>query len=141
MRYKFIEGLTVADVAFEAYGKTLGELFENAALATMEVMIKLDTISGKIKKVIKLEDGNIENLLFRFLEELIFLKDADYMLFDKFKINIKENKKFVLKADIYGEKIDIKRHELKVDVKAVTWHKFQIKKDKRGWKARIILDI
>ena len=48
---------------------------------------------------------------------------------------------YVLEAEIEGEKINPKKHELKVDVKAVTLHKFELKKTKEGYKSRVILDI
>ena len=68
MSYKFLEDISLADVAFEASGKTLEELFESAALATTNVMIKdLKTIKPKIKKKIKLHASTVENLLHDFL--------------------------------------------------------------------------
>lgn len=139
-KYKFFDH--TADVMFEAYGKTLNELFENAALATQETQVDLKDVKGKIKRKINLKNKSIEMLLFDFLQELIFLKDSQYSLFSKFKINIKKNKdNFVLESEISGEKINPKKHKLKVDVKAVTFHKFYVKKIKHKWKSRIILDI
>tara|TARA_Y100000310_G_scaffold345729_1_gene468917 strand:- start:2032 stop:2451 length:420 start_codon:yes stop_codon:yes gene_type:complete len=139
MSYKFLDDVSIADITFEAKGKNLNELFESCALATFDSMVNLKTVKAKIKKEIKLEEENIENLLFNFLEELIFLKDAKYILFNKFKVDIKENKK--LKALVNGEKINIKKHDLKVDVKAVTMHKFKVEKKGNMWKAFVILDV
>ncbi|MEK6826460.1 MAG: archease, partial [Nanoarchaeota archaeon] len=83
-KYKFFDH--TADVMFEAYGKTLNELFENAALATQETQVDLKDVKGKIKRKINLKNKSIEMLLFDFLQELIFLKDSQYSLFSKFKI-------------------------------------------------------
>ena len=141
MSYKFLENISIADVAFEAKNKDLNKLFEDCALATFDTMADLKKVKPKIKKEIKLQSNNIENLLFKFLEELIFLKDAKYMVFSKFNIKIKENKVLKLKATAYGDKINIKKHNLKVDVKAVTMHKFKVEKINNIWKAFIILDI
>ncbi len=137
MKYKFFDH--TADVLFEAEGKTLNELFEAAALATEETQVDLKTVKPKITKKITLEKDNVEMLLFDFLQELIFLKDAERLLFSKFEIKIKEGYK--LEAKLYGEIIDQKKHTLNVDVKAVTLHRFEVKKAKNGWFARIILDI
>lgn len=138
--YKFLDH--TADVLFEAHGKTLNELFKNAALATQETQTNLKDIKQKIKRRILLKNESVEMLLFDFLQELIFLKDKDLLLFSKFIVNIKkDNKKFNLSAICYGEKLNIKKHELKVDVKAVTLHQFSVKKIKDNWKARIIVDI
>ena len=141
MSYKFLEDVSLADVAFEATGKTLEELFESAALATTNVMIKdLKTIKPKIKKKIKLKAKTIENLLHDFLQELVFLKDAKQLVFSKYKIKINE-KKVELIAEISGEKLNTKTQEHMVDVKAVTWHHFSVKKEGKNWYASVILDI
>jgi len=139
-KYKFFDH--TADVLFEAYGKTLNELFENSALALQETQTDLKDVKQKIKRKINLKNKSVEMLLFDFLQELIYLKDADYMLFSKFKIKIKKDKNnYILNSEVSGEKINPKKHELKVDVKAITLHKFYVKKIKDKWKAQIILDI
>lgn len=140
MKYKFLDH--TADVMFEAYGRGLNELFENAALAVFEVQCDLKKVGNKIKKKIKLKNENAENLLFDFLEELVYLKDAKYILFGKFKVEIKKVRdNYVLDAVAYGEKINPEKHELKTDVKAVTLHEFFLKKTSKGWKCRVLLDI
>ena len=140
MQYKFFDH--TADVLFEAEGKDLGELFEAAGLATEETQVDLKDVKQKIKKKIGLEKDNVEMLLFDFLQELIFLKDAKLLLFSDIKVSVEEkDKKYYLNATLKGEKLDQKKHNLKVDVKAVTLHRFEVKKVKNGWFARIILDI
>lgn len=138
-KYKFLDH--TADVLFEAYGKTLNELFTNSALALEETQVDLKDVKQKTKHIIKLKKDSIEMLLFDFLQELIYLKDKDLLLFSKFKVDIKKNKHFGLKAECFGEKINYKKHELKVDVKAVTLHEFYVKKTKDKWEAHVILDI
>ncbi len=141
MPYKFLEDISLADVAFEATGKTLEELFESAALATTNVMIKnLKTIRPKVKKKIKLRSKDIESLLYGFLQELVFLKDAKRLIFSRYKIKINQEK-IELTAEISGEKLDPQKQEHIVDVKAVTYHLFEVRKINKGWKARVILDI
>lgn len=140
MRYKFLDH--TADVMFEAYGKNLNEVFRNAALAVFDVQCNLKKIGEKIKKRIKLKNESAEDLLFDFLGELIYLKDAKYLVFGKFDVKIKEKKgKYFLDATACGEKINPKKHELKTDVKAITLHEFFLKKTKNGWRCRVLLDI
>ncbi|MBS3171120.1 archease [Candidatus Woesearchaeota archaeon] len=139
MKYKYLDH--TADIMFEAYGNSLNELFENSALATEESMVNLAQIKPKLKKEISLENKNIEYLLFDFLGELIYFKDAELLLFSKIKVDIKkEEKLYKLKALLKGEKLR-EEHEQKVDVKAITFHKFEIKKLKEKYSARVILDI
>ena len=143
MPYKFLEDIAIADVAFEATGKNLEELFESAGLAVTNTMVKdLKSVKQKITKNIEVKSDNVEMLLFNFLQEIIFYKDAELLLFNKFEIDIKnQNKKWTLKAKAYGEKLNMKKHELLVDVKAVSLHNFKVEETKSGWKADVILDV
>jgi len=139
MKFKFLD-ITTADIAFEAYGKTLNELFSNAALAMFEVMINTKQIKSKIKKNIELKTEDMKSLLFDWLNELIFYFGSENMAFSKFDVKV-DKKKFKLKAVCWGEKIDTQRHEIKSEVKATTYHKMEIKETKGGWTAQVILDI
>lgn len=139
MSYKFLDDIAIADAAFEAEGKDLNELFRECAVATFEVMVDTKKVESKIKKVIKLENEDLEKLLYEFLEELIFLKDRDALVFGEFNIKIEEGYK--LEAEISGDKIDYKKQKLRSDVKAVTLHKFKVEKVGNKYKAFVILDI
>ena len=142
MPYRFLEDIAIADVAFEATGKTLEELFESSALAVTNTQVKnLDSVAHKVVKNITVESDSLEMLLFNFLQELIFYKDAELLLFSKFDIKITKGKKYKLKAKAYGEKLDMKKHELLVDVKAVSLHNYKVEEAKDGWKADVILDV
>ena len=140
MKYKFLEH--TADVMFEAYGKNLNEVFRNSAFAVFDVQCDLKKVGNKVKKRINLKNDSAGDLLFDFIEELIYLKDAKYLVFGKFSVKIKEAKgKYFLDAAAYGEKINPEKHELKTDVKAITLHEFFLRKTKNGWKCRVLLDI
>ncbi len=143
MSYKFLEDVAIADIDFEADGKTIKELFESSALAVTNTMVKnLESIDTTVKKEIKVENNKIDMLLFNFLQEIIFYKDAEQLIFNKFEIDIfSENEKWHLKCNAYGEKIDVKKHEMIVDVKAVSLHYFKVEEVEDGWKANVILDV
>jgi len=139
MPFKFIEDIAMADVAFEATGKNLNELFESAAKATIESMANPKTVKPKIKKIIKKKAKDIDALLFEFLEEIIFLKDRDAIVFHDVDVKVDE-KKMTVQATITGDKIQPEKQELRQDVKAVTMHYYRVEKDKH-WKANVVLDI
>lgn len=141
MGYKFLEDIAIADVAFEAGGKDLKELFESAALATFEVMVDTKKVKHKIKRKIVLDNEDLNGLLYDFLSELVYLKDTYGLVFSKFNVNIKENKIYKLKAEVVGDKIDYKKQELRSDVKAVTLYRFKVEKVRNKYKAMIVLDI
>lgn len=142
MSYKFLEGITVADVAFEATAPTLEKLFADAGIAVVATQINnVNTIKAKVKKKIKIKAENIEELLFKFLDELIFIKDKDLLLFSKFTDMKISKDGSSLDCTAHGEKLDVKRHQTLVDVKAVTMHLFEVKKQAGKWRARVVLDV
>ncbi len=138
MKFKYLENVAIADIAFEAYGKNLNEVFENSAYAFFDMTCNPKTVKSKIKKEIKIEDKDEQNLLYNFLAELIFLKDSEQLIFNKVKVLISKNK---LKATLYGDKIDYGKQELRNDVKAITYHMFKLEKTKKGYKVTVVVDI
>jgi SHS2 domain-containing protein len=144
MPYRFIEGLTVADIAFEARGKTLEALFASAGLAVTAAQLHdLRTIRKRESRSFDLTHQAIDMLLFNFLQELIYWKDIDLILFKSFDLSIRQEPdgSYRLIGTGQGESIDLSRHQLRVDVKAVTMHKFEVTSDADGWKATVVLDI
>lgn len=143
MRYRFLEDVAIADVAFEAEGGTLAELFSNSAEAlTNSMIVDVKSIEQKTLRNIVLEADDPEMLLYRFLQELVFYKDAEILLFSRYDPDItEEEEKWRLKADVYGEEMDQKKHQLAADVKAVSLHNFKVQKMPEGWRAEVILDV
>ena len=140
-KYKFLEDVAIADIAFEAYGKNLNELFENAALAIFELSADVETVDAVKKVEFELENGKLDNLLYDFLSEILFLKDSKYMVFKHVHVSINEGKKNKLKAVLEGDKINPEVQHLENDIKAVTMHMFELKKEKSNWKATVVVDI
>ena len=138
MKFKYLADVAIADIAFEAYGKTLNEVFESSAHAFFDMTCNPKTVKSKIKKVIKLKDKDEKNLLYNFLSELIFLKDSKQLIFNKVKVVIKNKE---LKATLYGDKIDYEKQELRNDIKAITYHMFSLEKTKKSYKSRVVVDI
>ena len=138
-RFEFVD-ITTADVAFVAYGKDLNELFANAALAMFEVMINTEQIKPKVKKELRVKGNDLQSLLFNWLNNLLVFVDGDNLAFSEFDVKVDE-KKLVLNAICKGEEMNQQKHETRTQVKAATYHKLQIKKEKDGWKAQVILDI
>ena len=144
MKYKFLEDVALADIAYEAYGKDLNELFENAAMAIFELSVELKTVEAKKKFEISLQHEKLDNLLYDFLSEILFLKDSKYVVFKKVKTLINEDKKtkkWKLKSTLEGDTINPEKQHLENDIKAVTMHMFKLEKLKTGYKATIVVDI
>jgi len=133
----------VADAYVAAYGETLEEAFENAALAMFEVMTDTGTIDPEIEDYLEVKGEDEFALLYNWLEQLLLKFETVNMLYSKFKI-LRIDKKpseFSLEARIYGEAFNPEKHPPKVAVKAVTYHQMEIKQTGEGYTLRYILDL
>jgi len=151
-KFEFLEDIATADVAFEAYGKDLNQLFENSALALFEAMVDTKQVRPISNFQFPISNPTLDGLLFDFLNELVFLKDEKGMVFSKFKLRIEKlqaaslrpelgPRVYKLQAQIWGEEINPQKHRLKADVKAVTLHQFRVRRTKEGYRARIVVDV
>ena len=136
MKYKFIDSIT-SDVLFEAYGKDLKELFENAAEALVSVQCKADLVIPKDSRFVELEAESVDELMVSWLQQIIAMVDTEEMFFSKFDIT--QISETGLKAEVWGEPISPEKGE--TVVKAVTYYKFKLEKIKDIFKATVSLDI
>lgn len=115
-----------ADIGFKAYGNDLNEAFENASVAMFNIIT--DTANVRPTKEFKFEiDSEDEvSLLYDYLEELLFYHEVEFMLFSEFHVEIDNN--LHLEAKILGEEIDWQKHERKTEIKAITFHKMDVRK-------------
>ena len=143
MPYEYLEETAIADIAFEARGQTLEELFQCAADAVTNVMIEdLNTIEPKESRFFKEKNNQLDLLLFDFLQEIIFYKDSEQIMLRAFELKIKKsNGEFCISTTFKGEPLNPEKHEQRVDVKAVTLHQFTVEKTPDSWRANVILDI
>lgn len=143
MPYRFLKDIATADVAFEAWGDTREELFIQCAAALLRTMVEEpEQVQRLLELSIRVENEALDLLLYSFLEELVFYKDARRLLLHADQIEIREEKGvFSLAAIVQGEEINPLRHSMLVDVKAVTLHKFKVFFEEGAWKATVILDI
>lgn len=139
-QFKFLPH--TADIKFQAFGKTIEEVFKNSALAISNSMFN-GKIKKKIIKKIKIHGKNRESLLYTFLDEIVYLFDAEgFLLSNIRKLKIKNNKVTLeLNAELIGDKT--RNYEIKEHIKSVTYHDMFIKQDKRKnkWTAQIVLDV
>ena len=99
----------------------------------------------KIKPVdrhtVTVQAAALEDLLFDWLSELIFLKDTEEFVAGRFRVRCPQAPPFHMQALVEGEPIDRRRHEMRVDVKAATYHEMDIHKEGGRWYARVVLDV
>ncbi|MGQ9459715.1 MAG: archease [Candidatus Bathyarchaeaceae archaeon] len=140
-RFEFLEH--TADAYIAAYGESLEEAFENAALATFEVMTDLKKVKPKVEETVELEAHDESALLYSWLEELLIRFETTGNLYSRFKVlNIEETPTGLkLRAKAWGEPYNPERHPSKVGIKAVTYHRMEIVKKPKSVTLKFILDI
>ena len=142
MPYKILEDEATADIAIAVKSKSLSRVFCDCAIALFDVLADRKTVGKKIKKRIMLSEKDVEDLLYKFLCEIVYFKDANNMVFSDVKVSVKKSKNvFIMNATIFGDEIGSKKQKTKTDVKAITLHMFNLEKTKVGWQAKFVPDI
>src|SRR3989344_1972892 len=127
-----------ADIKFRAFGKTLEEVFENSAFAFVSVLYKEKLIKKTKKRIFIVKGNDLEALMFRFLEEILFLFETEGFLISNIKVKLSDDKKN-LKVEAFGEEklAGRARHY----IKAVTYNDMFIKKSAGRWTAQVVIDV
>ena len=131
-----------ADIGLIAYGKNKEEVFINAAKGMFEIIVGgTKNLKENFYDKIKLEADDLEGLLFAWLNELLYIGETRLVILNKFQI--KELSDFQIEAEVEGMKINPPSVKIEKEVKAVTYHHLEIKKDEESglWRAQIIFDI
>ena len=138
-KFRFLEHQ--ADIKFRAQGKTLNEVFENSVLAVSSYLSQDKKVKANKKKVIEISGDNVESLLYNFIDDVIYLLDAEKFVPASAKVDIIGLK---LKAEIMGD--DSYEYEIKL-IKAATYADMHVKKVKEGrgkkevWEIQMVLDV
>lgn len=128
-----------ADIGVRVYGKTLKELFENAAFAMFDIIADLEGLKSTITENFELSAPNHEELLVAWLDELLYSFYTKSFIFFKFEVGeLTEN---TIKARAFGRAVGENRNRLKTEIKAATYHDLKIKKTNEGYEVEIIFDI
>ena len=139
MDYEYLEH--TADAEFIAYGQTLDEAFVNAARATFALIVDPEKVKSSTAREVRLTSDSVENLLYDWLSELLYLEEVDRIVFSRFEAGITErNGEFVLDGKAFGEPIR-PEHEISLHVKAVTYHDLRVERVNSRYEAQVLLDI
>ena len=137
--FRYLDHMT--DAVIEAYGSTLEESFEFAGKALCDTMVDIKTVEPKLEVNIQASGHDIHSLLFDWLDKVMLLLVADGIVMSEFKVKISRNEGFLLEGIARGEKLNLRRHKYKVEIKAVTYHEMEIKEDSSGATVRFLLDL
>jgi SHS2 domain-containing protein len=132
-----------ADVGFLAYGATLEELFENAALAMISIAGDASSVRETEGRELEVTGENVESLLYALLAEILAVMDAERLAIRRAEITelVTHASDGRVRGVVYGEAFDRARHAAGVAIKAVTYHQFAIERTADGWRARVFLDL
>lgn len=129
-----------ADVGFELTAPDLKSAFETAAAAMFDLICDLDTVGDGICRRVRVgaRDADLENMMVRWLTELLYLLEAEGLLLSYFDVRKLESD--VIEAGVAGEPVDYDRHDLKVELKAATYHDLAVEQQDGVWLVRVIFD-
>ncbi|MBW2063638.1 MAG: archease [Deltaproteobacteria bacterium] len=128
-----------ADLGIEVYGSDLQDLFRNAALALMDLMIKGESKDRAMSKDISVPAQDLSDLMVRWLGEILYLFEGDGLVVKDITITGMDS--FTIDALVYVTPFDPKSHEILCEIKAVTYHQIQVGNLGDRWEARIIFDL
>ena len=139
--FAFVEGPT-GDLTFVAHGPTLEAVFAAAAEAFLAATLdETGAVEMRERRELALEEPDLELLLLRFVNQLVFLRDAAQLLLRPERIRVTRNGVARVETTLAGERIDPRRHVLRSDVKAATAHGLRVAESAGGWEARLTLDV
>lgn len=127
------------DLGMVAYGQDLPELFAHAAWAMFDLMSDATRIQPRHTVTLSVSATDLEDLLVRWLSELLYLYDTQRVLCCAFTFVTLEPTR--LTATVAGEPLDSERHPIDTEIKAVTYHQIAVAQVEGRWQARVIFDL
>ena len=141
-RYRVLEDIALADTAFEATGDSPSELFLAAGQAIIETLADPHRVQPACTRSFEHRDRDLAALLFTWLSDIVYLKDAEGLVFRETQARVsREHDTWLFQGSLSGEPIDPARHELRADIKAITKHLYEVREEAGQWIARVVLDI
>ena len=128
-----------ADIGFLARGATRPRLFEHAAAALLAIAAAPARVTPASAHTLRVEGEDLASLLVNFLSEVLYLFDAGRLAVAR--VHVQRVTPTALSATLVGERRSARRHPWRLIVKAVTYHRLEVKGRSGRWTARVYLDI
>ena len=138
MSYKFLDHAT--DAIIEVTAKDLKEAFSVTADAVVNLTLDQDKVEEKEKKEFSAQGKDVRYLLFSWLEEIPFVLITEGFAIRRVEFEILEENGYKINATVYGEPLDIHKHNFKVEIKAPTFYDMEIRQND-GVYMRFLLDL
>jgi SHS2 domain-containing protein len=128
-----------SDVGLEVTGRSLKEVFEFAALGLTSVIVDPDSVEAKENRAVGIREADRERLLVQWLSEILYLFDGENFVISSVVVSLVGDG--ILEATLRGEQLDMGKHRLRTDVKAITYHQLCVKESSDGILARVFFDL
>lgn len=139
---RWLEDIAMADAAFEVDASSVDEVFRGATEALLQSLANPVTVSSGWERSIERTDVDLSALLFDWLSEIVYWKDAAGVVFREAPLTLaQEGDVWLLQARLIGAPVDYRTQELHADVKGVTKHLYRVSQDAGHWKALVVLDV
>ncbi len=127
MSYKTLEHAT--DAIIEVTADNLKEAFEIAGISVIETILDISKVDENNSRKLIVKGKDLKYLLYNWLEEMIILTITDGFAGKRILLEITKNGNYQIDAEIFGEAIDLRKHDFKVEIKSPTFHEMEIKQD------------
>jgi len=127
MSYKTLEHAT--DAIIEVTANNLKEAFEIAGISVIEIILDSSKVEENSNRNLIVKGKDLKYLLYNWLEEIIILTITDGFAGKRILLEITKNEEYQINAKIFGEEIDLRKHEFKVEIKSPTFHEMEIKQN------------
>jgi len=138
LSYKFLDHAT--DAFVEVTAKDLHEAFLVTANAVINITLDQDKVEEKVEKEFSASGKDLRYLLFSWLEELTFVLITEGFAIKRIEFEILEKEGYTILAKAFGEPLDLKKHNFKVEIKAPTFYEMKIEQN-NGVFMRFLLDL
>lgn len=128
-----------ADIGVRGYGRTLGEAFEQAAMALVGIITDVGRVRDLTSVEITCAEPNRELLFVDWLNALIYEMATRHLLFGRFEVDIDPHGRLTARA--YGEPIDVCRHQPAVEIKGATYTALRVREQDGLWSAQCVVDV
>ena len=138
MSYKFLDHST--DAIIEIHAKNLKEAFSVAADAVINLTLDQNKVQEKSSKEFTSQGKDLHYLLFSWLEEIPFILITEGFAIKRIEFNIIKDDSYKISAKAFGERLDLKKHNFKVEIKAPTFYDMVIENKEQVY-MKFLLDL
>lgn len=131
-----------ADVGFEVWAPDLAALFAEATLAVAEICYDRQRVRPRLGRELRVQADGLEPLLVHWLQEVYLLLEGEGWLTATVSRMHVEPAGTEARGTLHGEPIDRERHRLYTEIKAITYHGMELRRDARGLvRTRVVVDV